>query len=154
MKTYHDLDLVKVRDACGLDFASHIYGNEKCSCFDPRHMPAKYWAKGKRPKRIIKSHDKNGRPVAWIYDRDIYDVTYIRFKNAKKGRGYNKILNDPIKDNTCIEYNFASEEQKLKVCAMLQAQLGDDYEMEVPGGKYGYIGGCIGLHLKNKEVTA
>lgn len=147
MKTYKALDLVKIRDACGLDFVGHKYNKKQFSCcYSPIDMPAIYWAKGKKPQKTA-LYDEEGDFIGWRYNR--CDITYILFKNVNTASGYIKSLNAPIKDNACIEYNFASEEQKMKVCAMLQAQLGDDYEMEVPDGKYG----CIVLHF-NKEVTA
>ena len=150
MKTYADLDLVKIREECRLDFARHTYSKGQCSCcYGPVDMPAKYWAKGKKPKRINKEYDKDGRLRSWSYDRNLRTISYILFKNAYNGSGYIKSLDEPVRDCTCIEYRFANDEQKMKVCEMLQEQLGDEYEVEVPENALT----CIVLRLKNKEVT-
>ena len=129
MKTYADLDLIKIRDECGLDFARHTYSKGQCTCcYGPTDMAAHWWAKGKKPKKI--PIDTSGRFYKW--DRDISNMTYILFKNAYNCGGRIKSLDEPIKDHTCIGYVFRDEEQKLKVCRMLQDQLGDEYKVEVP----------------------
>ena len=59
MKTYADLDLFAIRDECGLYFARHTYSRNQCSCcYGPLDMPAKYWAKGKKPRLIAAAPDK------------------------------------------------------------------------------------------------
>lgn len=138
MKRYADLNLKVIRDECGLDFAYHTYNKRQCSCcYGPIDI-GRGWAKGKRPvaTKVSKSLIK--------YDRDTDNFTYILFKNAYNGRGYIKSLEQYIEDGTCIEYRFSSEEHKLKVCKMLQEQLGFEYIVEIPqSDKY-----CIKIKLR------
>lgn len=139
MKTYRDLDLKEIRDACGLDFAYHTYSKGQCSCcYGPLDM-RRGWAKGKKPKKIVLDE----RTFKW--DRDTNDIAYILFKNADNGSGRIKSLDEPIEDYTCIEYHFTSKEQMLNVCDMLQQQLGDEYSVEVPESN----NFCIVLHLND-----
>lgn len=127
MKTYAELDLLKIRDECGLDFARHTYSKGQCSCcYGPRDMAAHWWVKGKKPKKI-----KIGEG-AYEWGGDTRNFTYILFKNADNGSGRIKNLSEPVKDYTCVEYRFKDEEQKNKVCQMLQDQLGDEYNVIVP----------------------
>ena len=115
MKIYKDLNLKAIRENCELDFARHTYSHGQCSCcYGPCDMPDRYWTKGKKP--------------ANEYD-DKY--TYILFKNADNGCGI-KRFNDFIENYTCVEYRIKDDEQKNKVCKMLQEQLGNDYFVEVP----------------------
>ena len=133
MKTYAELDLIKIRDECGLDFARHTYSRGQCTCcYGPMDMSAHWWAKGKKPKKIQIGESSCQTYSTYKWDRDISNITYILFKNADNGRGHIKSLDQPIEDHTCIEYIFRDEEQKLKVCQMLQDQLGDEYEVKVP----------------------
>lgn len=142
MKTYGELDLQKIREDCGLDFARHTYSRGQCSCcYGSLDMSARYWAKGKKPKRI---YNEQG----WYWDRDTEHFTYILFKNADNGSGHIKSLDEKIQDYTCIEYRFKDQEQKLKVCEMLSEQLGCEYNVEVPASDevciiIRTIGGCI-----------
>ena len=111
LKTYGELDLRAIREACGLDFAHYTYKPNQCSCcYGPQDLPARYWHKG-----IIRQDD---------------DITYILFKNAKNCRGTVKAKNY-IKNYTCISWKM-SPEQLTQVCDMLQAQLGDNYIVEKP----------------------
>lgn len=140
MKTYADLDLIKIRDECGLDFARHTYSKHQCSCcYGPLDMAAHWWAKGKKPKLISISE----RISKW--DRNLDDISFILFKNAWNGSGYIKSLDEPIKDGTCISYRFNSDAQKQQVCTMLQEQLGADYTVVVPENNLT----CIELKLNN-----
>lgn len=144
MKTYADLDLKKIRDDCGLDFARHTYSRGQCSCcYGPTDMSAKWWAKGKKPKKINKKYDNKGNLRSHQWDRDIDKIPYILFKNADNGNGRIKSLDEPVKNYTCIEYYFTSDEQKNKVCQMLQEQLGAEYYVQIPRDEYH----CIVLFL-------
>lgn len=153
MKTYADLDLKKIRDDCGLDFARHTYSQRQCSCcYGPLDMPAKYWTKGKKPKKINVEYNEKGDIVSFQWNRDIDKIPYILFKNAKNGSGAIKSLEEPIKGYICVEYNFVSEEQKHKVCQMLQEQLGNEYLVIEPDNDLCCI--IIRLHESvEKEVS-
>ena len=114
-KTYGELDLKKIREECGLDFAHFTYKRNQCSCcYTPKDLPKRYWHKG-----IIPDGD---------------DYTYILFKNAYNGSGA-VTKNDIIENYTCVSWNM-SEEQLDKVCDMLQEQLGNDYYVQKPNDKY------------------
>lgn len=121
MKRYKDLDLVKIREGCNLDFARYTYSKGQCSCcYGPLDMPErKYWAKGKSPM------DRHLTP------EDMDQIPYILFKNAENGSGTVKPT-DYIKGGTCIEYNVLSDEQLDQICVMLQEQLGDEYIVQKP----------------------
>ena len=133
MKRYKDLDLIKIREACGLDFARHTYSKGQCSCcYGPLDMPIrKYWAKGKSPL------DRHLTP------KDMDNIPYILFKNAENGSGTVRLM-DYVEDYTCIEYNALSDEQMDKVCRMLQEQLGDEYIVQKPKDIYH----CIIIRVK------
>lgn len=132
-KTYAELDLKKIRDDCGLDFARHTYSPGQCSCcYGPEDMGKKWWAKGKKPKKIITKRDSSGKPCGYKWDRDINRCTFILFNNADNGSGPIKSLEEPIENYTYVSYNVSSREQLDKVCAMLQEQLGTDYLVEKP----------------------
>lgn len=145
MKTYADLDLKKIRDDCGLDFARHTYSKGQCSCcYGPLDMPAQYWAKGKKPKKINVTRSEKGGIVSYQWDRDTSNIPYILFKNANNGSGRIKTLDEPVTDYTCVEHNFISEEQQHKVCKMLQEQLGEEYVVIEPENEYT----CIIIRLR------
>jgi hypothetical protein len=131
MKTYGDLNLKKIRESCDLDFAHYTYRAGQCSCcYGPLDMAKKYWRKGKKPVEV-----KEGGLIHYELDGQRYNTsktTYILFKNACNGSGRIKSKDEVIKNYTCIEYNFESDEQKQKVCSMLQDQLGSDYVVQVP----------------------
>ena len=149
VKTYRDLDLKKIRELCDLDFARHTYGRGQCSCcYGPMDMGNQWWTEGRRPKRIPLT-DNKGNIVFGKYrwSRDPDTITYILFKNADNGRGHIRSLNAPIRDRTCIEYHFSSDEQKMKVCRMLQEQLGEEYEVVIPNNPLT----CIVIHLKSEH---
>lgn len=148
MKKYKDLNLKKIREECGLDFAHYTYGRGQCSCcYGPLDMPSLYWREGKKP---VKVHGE----TAFHYEIDGKkiphgDLTYILFKNADNGSGRIKTKEEFVKDYTCIEYNFKDEEQKKKVCQMLLDQLDDDYCLYFPKNKHT----CIVILLKDSNST-
>ena len=145
MKTYRDLDLKAIRDACGLDFAYHTYNKGHCSCcYGPLDM-GRGWAKGKKPKKIAVSEH------AFKWDKDTDNIAWILFKNAYNCGGRIKSLDEPIEDSTCISYHFTSEIQKIKVCNMLQQQLGSEYTVSIPEAECM----CIVIRLtKNYDTSA
>lgn len=108
---YKDLNLKKLREDNGLDFAHYTYQEGMCSCcYGPKDLPKRYWKGGIIP------------------DGDEY--TYILFKNANNGSGIVH-RDDEIKDYQCIEWRL--DDTKLdKVCRDLQEQLGDEYVVLVP----------------------
>lgn len=131
MKQYKDLDLKKIREACGLDFAHYTYRKGQCSCcYGPLDMAARYWKNGKKPVKISEN-----RLIHYELDGKRFDtskMTYILFKNADNGSGRIKSKDELIKDYTCIGYKFKDDEQKNKVCKMLLEQLDKDYALAVP----------------------
>lgn len=147
MKTYADLDLEKIRDDCGLDFARHTYSKGQCSCcYGPLDMPAQYWANGKKPKKINVTRNVKGEINSYQWDRDTSNIPYILFKNTDNGGGRIKSLDEPVTDYTCVEYHFISEEQQHKVCEMLQEQLGEEYMVIAPKDQYH----CVIIRLRDR----
>lgn len=119
---YGDLNLKKIRDDNGLDFAHFTYQRGMCSCcYGPRDLPKRYWRGNVIPE-------------------DDYDYTYLLFKNADNGSGHVK-RTDEIDNYTCIEWRFPMEKLE-KVCKDLQEQLGDKYVVLMPADKYT----CIGIY--------
>lgn len=113
---YGDLNLKKIRDDNGLDFAHFTYQRGMCSCcYGPRDLPKRYWRGNVIPE-------------------DDYDYTYLLFKNADNGSGHVKRA-DEIDNYTCIEWGFPMEKLK-KVCKDLQEQLGDKYVVLMPTDTY------------------
>lgn len=88
MQQYKDLNLKKLREEAGLDFAHFTYNKGQCSCcYGPLDMADHYWAKGRRPQKINITHRPDGSVQGWSYDRPLKDVQYILFKNADNGSG-------------------------------------------------------------------
>ena len=113
---YGDLNLKKIRDDNGLDFAHFTYQKGMCSCcYGPRDLPKRYWRGSVIPD-------------------DDYDYTYLLFKNADNGSGHVK-RTDEIDDYTCIGWRFPMEKME-KVCKDLQEQLGDKYVVLMPTDTY------------------
>jgi hypothetical protein len=109
---YKDLNLKKIRDDNGLDFAHFTYQRGMCSCcYGPRDLPKRYW----RGNTILE---------------DSYDYTYLLFKNADNGGGHVKRA-DEIGDYTCIEWHFPMEKMKT-ICQDLQEQVGNEYVVMTP----------------------
>lgn len=132
-KRYADLDLKKIRDECGLDFARHTYSKHQCSCcYGPLDMAAKWWAKGKKPKKIHKTYREDGSLAGYEWDRPTDNISYILFKNASNTGGAILSMDEEILDNTCIRYHFTDDTQKCHVCEMLQEQLGNGYVLDIP----------------------
>lgn len=134
MKTYGDLDLKKIREDNGLDFAHFTYLRGQCSCcHGPLDMPARYWHKSKKPIKIQHttpeglitcSYELGGEP----FDR--YRIKYILFKNAWNGRG-TVTKKDVIRGQTCVSYSLDAPLVE-KVCRDLASQLDEDYVVVVP----------------------
>ena len=109
---YKDLNLKKIRDDNGIDFAHFTYQKGMCSCcYGPRDLPRRYWRGSTIP------------------DED-YDYTYLLFKNADNGSGIVK-GDDNIKKYQCISWHFPIEKMR-KVCEDLQEQVGDEYVVMMP----------------------
>lgn len=110
---YKDLDLKKIRDDNGLDFAHFTYQRGMCSCcYGPKDLPKRYWRGNVIP------------------EKDYDDCTYLLFKNADNGDGHVK-RTDEIKDYQCIEWSFPMEKLR-KICRELQEQVGDNYMVMIP----------------------
>lgn len=139
---YGDLNLKKIRDDNGLDFAHFTYQRNMCSCcYGPLDLPKRYWRGGKKPVEV----EVDGK---WHYEVDgkeidTDDVQYILFKNANNGSGYVK-AKDTIKGYQCIEWSFPMEKMK-KICSDLQEQVGDEYAVMVPPNEMS----CIIIFNKN-----
>lgn len=113
---YKDLNLKKIRDDNGLDFAHFTYQPGMCSCcYGPKDLPKRYWRGNVIPE---KSYD---------------DCTYLLFKNADNGSGHVKRA-DVIQHYTCIEWKFPIEKLR-KICNDLQNQLPNYYAVMMPPNK-------------------
>lgn len=159
MKTYGELNLKYIRDMAGLDFAHYSYQKGQCSCcYGPLDMSDKYWAKGRKPKKVDYQKLENGG-ATWHWDRDPKDVQYILFKNASNNTGW-VTKNDTIclnpkhhklmyayrnKYEVMIEWSFPEEKMDM-VLKMLKEQLDDDYVVLRPADKR-Y---CIRIVLKSE----
>lgn len=148
MKQYKDLNLRKIREECGLDFAHYTYQKGQCSCcYGPLDMPAIYWRNRNKPVKINNNgsihYELNGE------DFNKLKMSYILFKNADNGNGTVK-RTDEIKDYTCIGYRFNDNSQKQKVCKMLLDQLDEDYAVAVPKDRSSCI---IILNVKSKHYN-
>lgn len=162
MQTYGSLNLRKLRDDNGLDFAHFTFLKNQCSCcYGPQDLPDRYWVKGRKPKLV----KKNGYDV---YEPRLGEVQYILFKNADNGSGYvtgNDVICQlpkhcdkysrifrPRLCNTYICWQFP-EEKMDGVLRSLREQLDDDYVVLRPKNKLSCI--CIvlkeNLQEKDKE---
>ena len=142
MKKYGDLDLRKIREDNGLDFAHYTYMRGQCSCcYGPMDMPARYWHGSKKPVEIRK---KTGKNTSFHYELDgkpfdMDEMKYILFKNANNGSGIVR-KSDVIDDYTCIEYSYVLHGEPLeKICRDLAEQLDEDYVVIVPDAEISCI---------------
>ena len=138
---YKDLNLKKIRDDNGLDFAHFTYQRGMCSCcYGPLDLPKRYWRGGSKPVNIEgRYYELNGRKV------NSDDIQFILFKNANNGSGTVK-KDDVIKSYQCIEWNFPLDKME-KICKDLQEQVGNEYVVMMPPSKT-Y---CI-IVIKNNDV--
>ena len=135
---YKDLNLKKIRDDNGLDFAHFTYQRGMCSCcYGPLDLPKRYWRGGKRPVEVDDHYEVDGQRI------NTNDVQFILFKNANNGSGSVKSA-DKIKDYQCIEWHFPMEKMK-RICQELQNQVGDEYVVMAPPNE-GY---CIIIFKKS-----
>ena len=133
---YKDLNLKKIRDDNGLDFAHFTYQKGMCSCcYGPLDMAGRYWRGGKKPVEVqvdgFTHYEFDGKRVKHG------DIQYLLFKNAYNGSG-RVTRNDEIEDYTCIGWSFPMEKLE-KVCKDLQAQLGGEYVVLMPPDEYSCI---------------
>ena len=138
MVKYGDLNLRKIMDEAGVDFAHFTYESGMCSCcYGPVDMSARHWAGAKMKDREERKEQakKTG------------EYSYILFKNANNGSGtvsrndyvcspyHREKLRSPWfagpAIQVCIEWRL-TEDQLNKVCTMLQEQLGSDYVVNKP----------------------
>jgi hypothetical protein len=125
---YKDLNLKLIREECGLDFAHYTYRKGQCTCcYGPSDLAARYW----------KDHKV----------RQDRDFTYILFKHASNSSGIVKGT-DNLKDRIFIAYRVKSMEQLIKICEMLQKQLGENYTVEVPKS----FDTCIIINKKGNDL--
>lgn len=109
---YKDLNLKKLRDENGLDFAHFTYLPKQCSCcYGPLDLPARYWRRGIKPETMD-------------------NVQYLLFKNADNGSGVVRRNND-IGEIVYIEWSFPLEKMD-KICEDLQRQVGNEYAVFIP----------------------
>lgn len=124
---YKDLNLKKLREENGLDFAHFTYLPRQCSCcYGPLDLPARYWHRGIKPATME-------------------NVQYLLFKNADNGSG-SVHRNDDLDDVEHIEWGFPLEKLD-KVCEDLQTQLGKEYVVLVPKD----ISRCISVVSIDRE---
>ena len=155
MKTYGDLNLKKLRQDNGLDFAHYTFKRGQCSCcYGPLDMADRYWETGRKPQRIPAG--KAGNTQIWKYDRPMEDVQYILFKNAANGTGpvtKNDVICVPSEIRrkftfypyltVCIAWQFPWEKMD-GVLNSLREQLDDDYVVIRPSDEQH----CIEIKLK------
>jgi hypothetical protein len=148
LKTYRELNLAKIRDTVGLDFAHYTYTGGRCSCcYFPHDLPIRYW-KGRNNKERKENRATGERTR---------NYEYILFKNASNGSGQ-VTANDTIcKRNeksffynpaipycsVYVEWNMTNDKLD-KVCEMLQEQLGDSYDVVKPTDTHT----CIEIKIK------
>lgn len=124
---YQELNLKKIREDNGLDFAHFTYLRNMCSCCStPLEFPARYWHKGIKPTSMD-------------------NVQYLIFKNADNGSG-RVTKNDDISEYECISWNFPIEKMG-KICQDLERQMGKEYEILVPSSEHF----CIIAVLKDRK---
>lgn len=112
-KTYGNLNLRKIRDELGLDFAHYTYGKGQCSCcYGPQDMASIYWK-----NRVIPEGD---------------NFKSILFKNSYNGNGRIKNKSELIRNYTCIMHHNLSFEERIAFAKKLKEQLDDDYIICVP----------------------
>lgn len=128
MMLYKDLDLRKLREECGLDFAHYTYKPGQCSCcYGPKDMASIHWK-----DRVIPEGD---------------DYTYLLFKNADNGSGHVK-AHDTIGDRIYIEWGFPEDKMK-DVINSLSSQLSDEYIVLQPKTRFK----CIQIRLRNEFLN-
>lgn len=138
MKRYKNLNMKKIREDNGLDFAHYTYLPGQCTCcYGPLDMPARYWHNSQKPVKLFDENVPNERmksilvmPDGWVIDKS--DLKYILFANANNTSG-TVTKNDEIEDYTCVEYteNLFGEPLE-KICRDLAEQLDEDYVVVVP----------------------
>lgn len=113
---YKDLNLNKLRDDNGLDFAHYTYLKDMCTCcYGPLDFPKRYWKNGEKSKTEE-------------------DIQYILFKNAENGIGNVKDT-DEIRDVQSIAWQFPMEKMQ-QICKDLQEQFGDEYVVLMPTDEF------------------
>lgn len=134
MKTYGDLDLKKIREENGLDFAHFTYLPRQCSCcYGPLDLPAKYWHSSRKPKEIRQNLGKGYASISYELNGKPFnkgEMKFILFKNACNGSG-TVTRKDEIRGYTCVEYNLEPALVE-KVCRDLAGQLDKDYIVVIP----------------------
>lgn len=118
MKIYKDLDLIKIRDACELDFAAPYEINTYSRGY--HDVPLSMW---RNPTKAKQCH---------FEDAD----SFVFFKNDMRSpiSGEHPIYdeNAEIANFTCIEHRFVNEMQKRRFCKALSEQLGVGYVVKMP----------------------
>jgi len=147
MMQYKDLDLKRMREECGLDFAHFTYLRGMCSCcYGPAQFPAKYW----RNNEVIPDDDPRYK-----------DITYVIFKNANNGSGQVS-ANDTICETSKNQRKWGvycntlpvyiqwgmSNEQLWKVLYWLRRNLDKDYHVIRPTSE----SECIEIRL-TRDMT-
>ncbi len=112
---FEELNLKQIREDNGLDFAHFTFLKNMCSCCStPLEFPARYWHRGIKPQSMD-------------------NVQYLIFKNADNGSG-RVTKNDDISEYECILWQFPVEKLG-KICKDLEQQMGNEYEILVPGSE-------------------
>lgn len=119
---YKDLNLNKLCDDNGLDFAHYTYLKDMCTCcYGPLDFPKRYWRGREKPKTEE-------------------SVQYILFQNAENGIGVVKDT-DEIRDYQSVAWQFPMEKMQ-KVCKDLQEQFGSEYVVAMPTDEFTCIMIC------------
>lgn len=142
MQTYGSLNLRKLRDDNGLDFAHFTFLRGQCSCcYGPMDLPDRYWVKGRKP--VLKKTVSENGGVLETHEPLLSTIQYILFKNAANGSGTvtknDTICQRNIRDlpawrrtghdhtyRVCVAWQFP-EEKMDGVLRSLREQLDDDY---------------------------
>ena len=156
-KTFGDLDLRKICNEVGIDFAHYTYGKEMCSCcYQPTDMPARYWRGHTQKERqalkeaCSRKPDKKNSNIL----HKGQDYTYIWFKNAYNCGGRVKATdficrgNEPWTKSRKEYIGWKLPEDKLKkFCFELSEQLGPDYQVNMPSSEME----CIEIEYIGKD---
>lgn len=144
MKKYKDLDLAKIREEHGLDFAHYTFQPGQCSCcYGPMQQPGAFWRGGKRPVYHPKSrsYTLGGKPF------DTENMRYILFENADDGSTSGCVDGEDVIENyTYVKYQLRDLEEVEKISEAIAEQLDDDYAVLIPENEKDYEG-CVVIYM-------
>lgn len=149
---YKDLNLNKLRDDNGLDFAHYTYLKDMCTCcYGPFDFPKRFWRNSEKPTKVKDANGFHYEINEKVLNEN--DIQYILFQNAENGIGNVKDT-DEIRDYQSIAWQFPMEKMK-RICQDLQEQFGDEYVVAMPTDEFTCIMICAvnypGLEEKIKS---